>query len=151
MSFMNNVFNPNKHSLYEPLYPEKYIGKQIICRSKWEFDFCNWCDNNSGILQWSSEPFAIPYFDVVRRKKRRYYPDFLIKVKGKDGKLNTYIIEIKPYKEVALPKRRGTNKTKMYETITYATNVSKWKAADNWCKKKGWIFKIITEKELYRK
>lgn len=148
---MSGVFNPNKHSLYEPFYPEKYIGKTLpVCRSSFEYTFAKWCDNNSGVLQWVSEPFAVPYYDPVKKKKRRYYPDFLIKVNGKDKKINTYVIEIKPKKEVMVPRKKGSKKTMLYEAATYMTNLSKWKAADNWCKKKGWEFKILTENEIFK-
>jgi len=151
MSYMSAVFNPKKHSIYEPLYPEKYIGKSLpIARSSYESTFCKWCDNNTGVVQWVSEPFAIPYFDPVKKKKRRYYPDFLIKVVNKTNKITTYVIEIKPYKEVMAPRKKGSQKTKIYEATTYMTNVSKWKAASNWCTKKGWEFKILTENEIFK-
>lgn len=108
---------------------------------------------NPSVLQWASEIAAIPYFDPVKRKNRRYYPDFLIKVKDKDGKEVMYCVEIKPYKEI-LPPKNGTKKsekTKIHEVTTYMTNSAKWKAADDYCKKRGWIFRLITEKELFNK
>ena len=151
MSFMNNVFDPNRHSYYQPLNPKKYIGKQLpICRSSYETAFCKWCDTNTNILEWVSEPFAIRYYDPVKRKKRRYYPDFFVKVRDSSNNERSYVIEIKPLKEVNRPTGRGSKKSQIREATTYATNASKWNAANNWCVKKGWEFKIVTEKELFK-
>ena len=33
---------------------------------------------------------------------------------------------------------------------TYTINTCKWKAATKLCEENGWIFKIITEKELFK-
>lgn len=154
MSFMNKVFDPNKDKYYHPIFPNKYIGKDLpIMRSEWERQFSRWCDMNPNVIQWSSEPFPINYYDPVRRKSRRYYPDFLIKVKDKEGKEMVYCVEVKPYKEITAPKNnnRKSEKTKIHEATTYITNTAKWKAADDFCKKRGITFRIITEKELFNK
>jgi hypothetical protein len=37
------------------------------------------------------------------------------------------------------------------EANTYLVNQAKWEAAENVCEKKGWKFKILTEKEIYGK
>jgi len=34
------------------------------------------------------------------------------------------------------------------EVMTWGKNQSKWKAAEEYCKDRGWKFQIITEKEL---
>ena len=148
---MSNVFNPNKHTIYQPLNPKKYIGKELpISRSSYETAFCKWCDGNTGVIQWVSEPFAVPYYDIVKKKNRRYYPDFLIKVINRSKEISTYVIEIKPLSQVVAPVKKSNKKTYMNEMATYATNMSKWNAADIICKKKGWQFKIITEKEIFK-
>jgi len=150
---MKHSFDPSKHDIFVPRNPHKYIGKgPIIIRSGYERTFSQWCDSNPGIIAWSSETVEIPYYDPVKRKNRRYYPDYIIKTIGKDRKEMTYIVEIKPYKETLRPvlSRNKSEKTRLYEAATYATNVAKWKAADMFCKVHGWQFKILTEKELYK-
>tara|TARA_B100000427_G_C15470492_1_gene578318 strand:+ start:878 stop:1327 length:450 start_codon:yes stop_codon:yes gene_type:complete len=137
-------------SLFKPTKPRKYKGdiNNIICRSSWEKRFCSWCDLNESIIEWGSEEFWIPY-RAPDGKTRRYFPDFIIKVKESNGKIKTYVIEVKPSKQTRPPKpRKNVTKSYLYECKTYAVNQAKWQAADEWCKDKRIEFKIITEKEL---
>ena len=73
-------------SLFKPTKPKKYKGDvtNIICRSSWERRFCNWCDQNENITEWGSEEFWIPY-RAPDGRVRRYFPDFIIKVKENTG------------------------------------------------------------------
>jgi hypothetical protein len=139
-------------SRYKPSYPKKYKGNpnNIICRSSWERKFCTWCDLNENILEWGSEEFSIKYFDPVKNKVRRYYPDFIIKVAEKTGSIKTYVIEIKPKKQTMPPNPNPKKKTKSWlnEVYTWETNNAKWKAANEFCKDHLLEFKIITEDEL---
>lgn len=142
----------NNKKLFNPTNPEKYKGQYpIVARSSWELQFMRWCDGNSNIETWSSESVKIPYFDPVRNKRRRYFPDFLLGVRDKRGNIVKYVVEIKPHKE-SVPPKPGikTKKTRLYEVKTYKTNQAKWKAAEDYCRKMGYIFKVITEKELFR-
>jgi hypothetical protein len=140
-------------SYFTPKYQEKYKGKYpIVLRSQWERVFAQWCDINPNVLTWSSESLEIPYYDPVKRKDRRYYPDFIINVLDKDRKREVvYVIEIKPYKETVPPKSRATKstKTKIHEQTAYATNSAKWQAATKYCRKYGFVFRIFTERELF--
>ena len=137
--------------LYQPKNPEKYIGDktQIIYRSSWELRSFKWCDNTESIIQWSSEPFPIQYFDQSTNKIRRYFPDLFVKIRDKQGIIKTYLIEIKPEKQTNSPKK-GRKKTSTYlnEVATYKKNLSKWQQAEKFCESNNMIFKIITEKEL---
>ena len=138
-------------SRYTPIYPSKYQGntKYIICRSSWERKFCQWCDMNNSIISWASEEFSIPYVSPVDNRVHRYYPDYLIKVKESTGKVKTYVIEVKPKKQTAPPKRpKRQTKSYLYECQMYAVNQAKWKAAKEFCLDNGVEFKIITENEL---
>ena len=76
-----------KSGLYEPLYPDKYIGDppSIIFRSSWEFRFCKYCDTNEKILKWSSEPLQIPYYNPLDKKEHTYNVDFYMRVLKEDG------------------------------------------------------------------
>ena len=137
-------------SKYKPENPRKYKGdyRNIICRSSWERKFCRWCDLNESILEWGSEEFFIPY-RAPDGRVRRYFPDFIMKVKETNGEVKTYVIEVKPLKQTRPPKKRKrVTKSYIYECTTYAVNQAKWKAADEWCKDHKIEFKIITDKEL---
>ena len=138
-------------SRYAPSHPEKYLGdpNNIICRSSWERKFCRWCDLNENIISWGSEEIHIKYYDPVKKRVRNYFPDFIIKVKERDGKIKKYMIEVKPKKQTVPPKPRSrTTKSYINEVYTYATNQAKWKAAEEFCKDRMIEFKIITEDEL---
>jgi len=139
-------------SIYKPSHPEKYLGNSsnIICRSSWERTFCRYCDTNPNVVKWASEELAIRYISPVDGRPHRYYPDFLIEVKEKSGKLKKYIIEIKPKKQTLPPvKKKRVTKGFIAEAKTYAVNQAKWKAAVDFCKDNLIEFKIITEDELY--
>lgn len=135
---------------FVPRNPEKYRGTvPIVFRSSWERKYMNWCDLSESVLEWGSESVVVQYFDPVKRKTRRYFTDFYIKYK-KDGKIVTRIVEIKPYRQTRPPQpKKGKRKmTLLYEQKTYATNQAKWDATRALCRKKGWEFVIVTEKDL---
>lgn len=136
---------------YKPINHQKYKGDidSIIYRSSWELRMCKYFDHNPAVVEWSSEEIIIPYRDPVTGRVRRYYPDFKIKVRTKEGETKTVLIEIKPdyqTKEPAIQKR----KTKRYitEVQTYITNRAKWKAAEAYCSDRRWDFQVLTEKHL---
>lgn len=136
---------------FHPIHPEKYMGnpQNIIYRSSWELRFMKWCDENTNVIQYGSEEFFIPYRSPVDNKVRRYFPDFLIKIKEQSGETKTYLIEIKPQRQTVPPKvpKRKT-KNWLYEMKTYSVNQAKWAAAEEWCKSRNIEFKIISEREL---
>jgi len=136
---------------YKPIYPNKYEGDptNIVMRSSWETKFALWCDRNPAVVKWSSEETIIPYRCQTDNKLHRYFVDFRIKVKQKDGTLKTYIIEIKPDAQTRPPEFPG-RKTKRFitESFTFVKNQSKWKAAEQWCLDRGYEFKILTERDL---
>jgi len=136
--------------LFKPHNPKKYKGnvKNIQYRSSWELKYMIELDADPNVLEWSSEELAIPYTDKATGRFRRYFPDF--RVKKKEGnKIKTYIIEIKPAGQVREPKRGNkSEKAFLKEVMTYGTNLGKWEAAERYCKKHGYEFVILTEKEL---
>lgn len=137
--------------LYKPIHPEKYSGDptNIILRSSWETMFASWCDHNPSVLSWKSEETVIPYRCATDNKIHRYFVDFQIKLKQKDGTTKTYLIEVKPSKQTVPPEYPG-RRTQRYlaESMTFIKNQSKWKAANEYAKDRGWEFKIITEYDL---
>lgn len=133
--------------LFKPIFPEKYSGDptNIIMRSSWETMFANWCDKNPSIVRWSSEETIVPYRCPTDGKIHRYFVDF--KITLKEGK--TFLVEVKPAKQTLPPVYPG-RQTQRYltESMLFIKNQAKWEAARNYCKDRGWEFKIITEKEL---
>jgi len=138
-------------SRYKPKYPQKYQGNpnNIICRSSWERKFCKYCDLTESIIAWASEEISIPYMSPVDNRPHRYFPDFLMKVKEHNGKIKTYVVEVKPKRQTMPPKKKSkVTKSYIYECETYAVNQAKWKAANEFCKDRRIEFKLITEDEL---
>ena len=141
----------SKKSIYVPSYPKKYKGNpnNIICRSNWERKFCSWCDLNENILEWGSEEFWIPYRSPIDNKIHKYFPDFLIKIKEPNGKVRTYVIELKPKKQTVPPKQKSRiTESYIFEAKTYAVNQAKWKAAKEFCADRRIEFKLVTEDDL---
>lgn len=136
---------------FRPINPHKYKGdvNNIIYRSRWESRFMSFCDRDKDVIEWSSEEMFIPYRCRTDNKIHRYFPDFKIKVKKKDGTISTQVIEIKPHGQTSRP-IKPLKMTKRYinEAMTYAKNLSKWEHAREWCKNRGYEFIILTEKQL---
>jgi len=108
-----------------------------------------WLDKEPSIVSWASEELIVPYISPVDGKKHRYFPDFLVKVRNKDGQLKTMLIEIKPKKQAMEPvKKKRVTKQYIQEVVTYSVNQAKWKAATEYCLDRGWDFKVLTEEHL---
>jgi hypothetical protein len=133
--------------LFKPVFPEKYAGDptNIVLRSSWEILFANWCDTKPDIVKWSSEETIIPYRCPTDNRIHRYFVDF--KIQTSSGKI--YLVEVKPSKQTSPPEFPG-KRTQRYltESLTFIKNQAKWKAALEYCKDRGWDFKIITEYDL---
>lgn len=139
-------------SKYRPENPKKYRGDptNIICRSSWERKFCRYCDLNESINQWASEEFWIPYRSPLDNKVHRYFPDFFVKYKDKNGSTRTVIIEIKPKNQVLMPEQNPKRRTKAwaYKVQTWVVNQAKWEAAKEYCLDRNYEFRIMTEEDL---
>ena len=137
---------------FRPKRPKKYKGDQtqIIYRSLWEKKFMEYCDLTESISQWQSEEFWIPYKSPLDNRVHRYFPDFFIKYRDAHGKMRNVVIEVKPAKQLKMPKKNPKKRTKSwaYEVQTYVVNQAKWKAAESYCADRKYEFKIMTEKEL---
>lgn len=135
---------------FKPRNPQKYKGdaKNIVYRSNWELRVMKHLDEHPSVIWWASEELPIPYVSPVDNKVHRYFPDFIVRTKRKDGLEQTSILEVKPYKQTMMPTQKRRTQRYLAEVATYAVNQAKWKAADLFCKEHGWQFKLITEKEL---
>lgn len=108
-------------------------------------------DHSSAVIEWGSEVVVIPYISPIDGKRHRYFTDFYVKYRKKDGSIQTTIIEVKPSKETHQPTKRGRKNTKKFltEVHTWGKNTAKWEAARSWCSARGWEFMIMTEYEIY--
>jgi hypothetical protein len=137
--------------LFKPKNPQKYVGdpNNIVYRSSWECKVMSWLDNNDSIMSWASEELQIPYISPVDNRWHRYFPDFLVKVKTKDNKISTMMLEVKPKKQTVQPQpQKRVTKQFISEVTTWGVNQAKWKAANEYCLDRGWEFKLITEDHL---
>jgi len=136
---------------YTPKNPNKYVGKveKIRFMSSWELEMHKFLDNNPNIIRWASEEIAIPYYNPVKQRMARYYPDYWIEYRDKKGRIKQNVIEVKPKKQTR-PSRSRNEKTKLYENLSYAINAAKWEACQKWCTERGIEFRIITETEIFK-
>jgi hypothetical protein len=143
---------------YKPKKNGKYIGKELpIARSSWEYDFMKYLDSNENVISWMSEQPEIPYQHPIRTLQEgrgivwMYHPDFFVKFKTPHGE-RIELIEIKPFKQTIEPLPPGNGRSqKLFESEieTYMVNKEKWKAALEYCKLRGWCFRVLTEKDLF--
>lgn len=140
-----------KQGFFKPKNISKYKGDptQIVYRSSWELSALMKLDSNPDVIQYSSEEIVIPYLSKIDNKIHRYFTDLWVKLKLPDGSIQEYIFEIKPSQQT-IPPKKPKNLTKKFikEVETYTKNRSKWDAAEEYCKKRGMKFQIITEKDL---
>lgn len=136
--------------IYKVINKDKYKGNinTVTYRSSWELSYLFKLDTDPNVLEFSSEEVIIPYRDY-KGTVRRYFVDFKVKRKVGD-QIITELIEIKPYKETLPPvlSEGKKTKTKVQQILTYDMNSRKWAAARVYCEKKGWDFRIVTERDL---
>ena len=137
--------------VYNIKNPDKYAGNptNVYFRSSWELRFMNWVDSNPSVVKWSSEETIIPYVCPTDGRAHRYFVDFKIQIKGKEGTLKTWLVEIKPSSQTVPPKPKA-QKTKRFliEAGTYLKNRAKWESAERYAKDRNWEFIILTEHHL---
>lgn len=131
---------------YVPVNKSKCMNtKPITYKSGWEKRVMNVLDMNSSVVRWASEMPPIKYINPIKKKQCIYLPDLYVEIKDKKGKIHKYMYEIKPAKEAFTTRA----KTK-YDKICLIVNICKWKAAQEFCKRYGIIFKILTEEQLFK-
>lgn len=137
---------------FKPKNPDKYNGDctNIIFRSSYELKFMQYCDLSESVLSYQSEEFCIPYVSPIDGKYHRYFPDFFIKYKDRDGNIKKAVIEVKPKKDLKEPEKNPKRKTRAwaYQVKTWAINQQKWAAARKYCEDNGYNFMIFTEDNL---
>ena len=136
-----------------PKNPQKYIGNpnDIWFRSSWEVVAMKRFDLNPAVLKWGSEEIAIPYLKPVidemgkpSLRPAKYFPDFIVIYRHKDGNIVKSVMEVKPLKESVDSKANNP-----YDKLTLAVNKAKWAAAAAFCERNGLKFEVITERSLF--
>lgn len=140
-----------KQGQYTPKNPHKYVGdlSKIYYRSSYELQMHQFFDMNPNVLRWSSEEVVVPYVKPTDGKVHRYFVDYWVEYRDKDGNINVELIEVKPLQQTRNSRSKNT-KTRINEQITYAVNVAKWQCAQQYAIERGWKFRIITERSLFR-
>lgn len=125
----------------------KYVGNvnNVVYRSGWELKVMMDLDHDSKVMRWSSEELMIPY--ILQGRRRRYYPDFFVEYI--DGTKELW--EIKPHKETRPPTKSKSRRRLIQEATTFEMNKAKWAAATEWCNRRGVKFRVLTEKELFKR
>ena len=140
-----------RQGIFVPKNQDKFIGTKATYRSGLELKFFRFCDNSPIVLKWGSENVIIPYRSPLDNRAHKYYVDNLVIIK-EDDQIKKYLVEIKPYNQTKKPQTKYRKKSHLiYEQRAFITNQAKWHAARDYCKKCGYTFIIITEKELYFK
>ena len=137
-----------RQGIFTPKNQDKFIGSKAVYRSGLELKFFRFCDDNPNVLEWGSENIIVPYISPLDNRAHRYYVDNYIAIK--EGlEVVKYLVEIKPSKQTKPPTTKYRKRQHLiFEQKQYVINQAKWKAAKEFCKKKGLTFIILTEKEL---
>lgn len=134
---------------YDVVNQDKYKGNpnEVWYRSSWERLAFKWCDMNPDVTSWSSEKTTIPYKCKTDNKLHNYYIDLTVEfVSGKK-----FLIEIKPEYQTLRPVKKNKSKERFHkEVLTWAKNVSKWQAAEEYANKRGMSFQVWTESTLWK-
>jgi hypothetical protein len=135
---------------FYPKHPLKYKGdpNKIVYRSSWEVRVMKYLDENDGVVWWASEEMNVKYISPVDGRVHRYFPDFIVKVRRKDNSSTIFMLEVKPEAQTKLRQPKRVTKQYINEAATYAVNQAKWKYAEEFCKDHGWVFRVVTEKDL---
>lgn len=142
-----------KQGYYKVKYPNKCKNPKPEVRylSDYELKTYKACDLSKAVISWGAEVVIVPYDSKVKGRKARYIVDLYMKWVDKFGNLREEIIEIKPLNQVHKPKRgRKKQSTFDREMETWLLNQEKWKAAEQYAKARGWKFRVITEKAIYK-
>lgn len=152
---------PDK-GIFVPKNPRKYLGNNIdniVYRSSWELTCCNTFDNSESILGWMSESLpsnhvhegisGIPYRNPFTGKWTIYVPDFFVIYIDRNGKKHAEVMEIKPLAELPPVMSGMHHKANPLKEAKQVLNAAKYEAAFDFCAKRGWRFRVVTEKDLF--
>lgn len=156
MGYRQKPNKPDKYiqGVYNLINPNKYLGQpeNIYFRSSWEYKLYFFMDNEPRVLHWNVEGMTIPYEinENGHWETRRYHPDCYAEIQKSDGNIRKVAIEIKPHAETEPPKmpKRITAKSlenHEYRMKLFLINFNKWKAAKEFCTRRGIEFFVMDE------
>lgn len=161
MAYENKIKNlkPIKGGKYNQGYLRpadmvKYRGRinePIIYRSGLELAFIKYMELCKQVKGWSSEPGIIKYIEPSTQREMSYYPDFVMETMSGVK----VIVEVKPFAQTKPPIKGLIDITKqnspqvIMAMKTFRTNMAKWRAAQEFAKSKGMVFRILTDKWIY--
>lgn len=162
-----------KQGYYKVQNIDKYVGDPnlVIYRSSWEHSFCRWADFSPSILQWSSEPISIPYYDRVSKLEecqkfgldpnnpknwtvKHYNTDYWIKIDKGNGIVEKWFVEVKPSMKLKKPTPPPTNAplkdVRRFNAAAkeYFINEAKFAAITAWAERNNSKFYVFTEDVL---
>lgn len=152
-----------KRGYFKPKCPKKYMGDptNIVYRSGWEQRVMKYLDQNVNVIRWASDGLdfdnmprdnaglAIPYISPFDKRRHRYFPDFYAEMRTRDGEIKKYLLEVKPKKQTEPPvKPKRVTKRYLQEVVNWGNNQAKWDSAKQFCKAKGWEFRILHEDHI---
>lgn len=105
---------------------------------------CKFFDSHPSVYKWGSEEISIPYVKPTDGRVHKYFPDFIVVYKDKEGNLIKELVEVKPMKESVLTERSSN-----YDKIAIAVNHAKWQAAEAFCAQNGMKFRVLTEQSIF--
>lgn len=130
---------------FVPKNPQKLIGQQqVYYRSSWEHTVMNFLDTHPSVIQWASESIKVNYINPLTGKRSQYVPDFLIIYQDKNGNRKHEIVEVKPRSQALAEHAKSR-----YDKAMQVVNLAKWAAALAWCKQNGFVFRLLTEDDIY--
>ena len=142
-----------KQGIYKVINKDKYLGtSDPRYLSSYELHVFNYLDRSPHVLEWGAEIIVVPYYSHVDESNRRYMVDVFVVYQKPNGDKVTEIIEIKPTKDTIKPvnKKGKKRSTYMRELYTYNVNIAKWLAAKKYADKRGWNFRLLTEKNIFK-
>ena len=116
-------------------------------------------DNHPSVLGWMSEEMptrtlhesGIAYRNPFTGKQTLYIPDFFVVYIDRTGKQHAEVIEVKPSDEVPPMFGGPRGKLSKLKEARRILNTAKFVAAVQHCAKHGWVFRIATEKDMFKR
>jgi hypothetical protein len=138
---------------YVPKNPSKYMGpnlSRIWYRSSWEHTMMMTLDNHPDVVAWQSEGMNIFYRNPFTQQTKPYVPDFIVVYRDRrTNKLMTEMIEVKPKDEMPGYQPRLRETVSRYKLAKQVLNQAKWQEAMKFCVRRGWVFRVACEDELF--
>ena len=152
---------------YKLINPNKYFGNDTPkYKSSFELRMMEWADKNKNVIRWAYEPYYIEYkmsvppgfpdwtYEIVDNKKHKYYIDFHVELLDVNGKLITYLLEIKPKSQTIEPKEpkrktRASVSRYVANMKEFIKNTCKWATTNEYCRRKGFEFRVLNEDNLF--